>query len=100
MSLSNKRKMLLLGLTLYLMTSCVTPTPIVETKDDREAIRKALCGSFRLITFSRVHDTTQTIREVKRHNEVYSALCPSEVNSEKKLGEVDTPHTLHRWHLL
>jgi hypothetical protein len=45
----------------------------------RVNVSSVACGAFQPITWS-VHDTDQTIREIKEHNASYSALCLSMTN--------------------
>lgn len=51
------------------LTGCVHPTRTPETE------KVVACGAFRPITFSRLHDTEETIRQVREHNAAYLALC-------------------------
>jgi len=58
----------LFGLLLPLIQACCAPpTQIAETK---------FCAVAKVIQFSRLLDTPETIEAVKEHNAVYHSLCP------------------------
>lgn len=63
---------LLSAALLTTLTACALLTPIAAPKHDPA---KVACESFRLITFDRLTDTDETIRQVKGHNAAYRALC-------------------------
>ncbi len=54
------------------LAACALLTPIAAPKHDPA---KVACESFRLITFDRLTDTDETIRQIKGHNAAYRALC-------------------------
>jgi len=59
---------MLCGLLLPLIQACCGPqTPIAGTD---------FCAVAKVIQFSRLHDTLETIEAVKEHNAVYHTLCP------------------------
>ena len=57
---------------LIILTACALLTVTPAPKHDAA---KVSCESFRLITFDRLADTEETIRQVKEHNAGYRALC-------------------------
>lgn len=58
----------LFGLLLPLIQACCGPqTPIAGTE---------FCAVAKVIQFSRLNDTLETIAAVKEHNAVYHTLCP------------------------
>ena len=61
-----KSALKLAPILLLTLTSCETPMATVGTD--------AFCSIAKPITWS-VHDTDETIREVKEHNAVYTKLC-------------------------
>lgn len=54
------------------LTACALLTQTPAPKYDPA---KVACESFRLITFDRLTDTEETIRQIKGHNSAYRALC-------------------------
>lgn len=48
----------------------LTPTPEINPS-------LVVCESFRVITYSRLNDTEETIRQIREHNAVYRELCPN-----------------------
>lgn len=61
---------LALGLALTMAASCVSPIQIPATET------RIACEAFALIKYSRLHDTEETIVQVREHNAAYKALCP------------------------
>lgn len=53
-----------------LVATCAHRTAIPETDPSLVA-----CEAFGIITYSRLHDTEDTIRQVQAHNAAYEALC-------------------------
>jgi len=67
------RKQLRLGtlsvLLLLIQACCGSQTPIQGTN------HATFCQIGKVIKFSRLHDTEETIEQVKEHNAVYAKLC-------------------------
>lgn len=67
------RKQLRLGtlsvLLLLIQACCGSQTPIQGTN------HATFCQIGKVIKFSRLHDTGETIEQVKEHNAVYAKLC-------------------------
>jgi hypothetical protein len=61
---------LLISLTL---TACQTPTPVTSAG--------SVCTAFKPITFDRLKDTDETIREVKDYNAAWTSLCAAGISS-------------------
>jgi len=67
------RKQIRLGtlsvLLLLIQACCGNQTPIQGTN------HATFCQIGKVIKFSRLHDTEETIEQVKEHNAVYAKLC-------------------------
>lgn len=58
-------------LLLATLTACAPLTPIPEI--DGHA---SFCQVAKIIRFSRLNDTPETIEQIKEHNAVFAKLCP------------------------
>lgn len=67
-----RRLMLALALPPLILAGCVTQTPIAETKPVQT---DSGCVAFARITFDRLHDTTDTIAQVKAYDAARDAVC-------------------------
>ena len=56
-------------LLLPLILVCCAPQTQIAATD--------FCAVAKVIPFSRLHDTLETIEAVKEHNAVYHSLCPT-----------------------
>lgn len=59
---------------LLILTGCVGQTPTAGT-DSAAAGAASFCQVARIIRFSRLQDTPQTIEQIKEHNAVWHKLC-------------------------
>lgn len=64
----------LTSVSLLTLTSCATRIPTVATKPDPPPAPSA-CVAFPRLTFSRLHDTDETIRQIKGYDAARDALC-------------------------
>lgn len=60
---------------LLILAACAsrTPTPVIDGA-------ASACVEFKPITFDRLKDTEETIREVKDHNAAWTALCAAGIS--------------------
>lgn len=71
-----RRAMPLIVLPLLILTACGPQTQTLGIKTQIVAAPPAdACKVFKLIVFSRLHDTAETIRQVKAHNARWESLC-------------------------
>lgn len=62
---------LLIGPLILILTACATPTPIPATNTPPASA----CAAFARISFDRLKDTDETIRQVKAYDAARDALC-------------------------
>jgi hypothetical protein len=55
---------------LFLLSGCATQTPTPATDG-----RASFCQIAKVIRFSRLNDTPETIEQIKEHNAVYAKIC-------------------------
>jgi len=61
---------------LVILAACAHRTPTAATEPaSAPAPRASACSAFARISFSRLHDTAETIRQVKAYDAARDALC-------------------------
>lgn len=75
LSLLWRLPLLLIGTLSLTLAACAPPIPTPETK------ASVVCVAFKPITFDRLKDTDETIREVKDYNAAWVSLCAAGISS-------------------
>lgn len=67
---SSLRTLLVLTLSTLPLAGCQTLTPAISTR-----YVDTSCEAFKAISYSRLHDTPETIAEIRGHNAAFDAIC-------------------------